>query len=198
MKFSCGNHFLSEKQIRAERIRLVAAWSDYRAVGQAVALTVMELLDSKRSVTISRRRADQSLRATLFGLAPVWYRGAGGRWSDQRNANFTLDVCSSDETRENEAQLVFKLPERPDSPSEWDWAETLRRPLFTDCRIYRRSKRLIKGSKDRLETSAKLAAKKGHDVIAWNTVEGELAVTQASFTLHVDAWLPLLGGASPR
>lgn len=193
MKFSCGNHFLSGKQIRAERIRLDAAWSDYRAVGQAVVLPVMELLDSKRSATISQRGADQSLKATLFGLAPVWYRTqvADGAIGGTPISRWTSAGVTKEEKHENETEIVFKLSERPDSASEWDRAETLRQPLFTDFYYipaeYPEDQRVNwdKGSKEQ----------KKHDVIAWNTVEGELA---ASFTLHVEDWLTLWGGASPR
>lgn len=146
MKFCCGNHFLSEKEIRAERIRLDAAWSDYRAVGQAVVLTVMELLDSKCSVTISQQRADQSLRATLFGLAPVWYRAqvAGGaiggtpisRWTSHQVWRDTWKWNTTCLQTFRKARLSVRVGPTWNSPATF-----IHGLLLNSCGIYRRSKR---------------------------------------------------------
>lgn len=117
MKSCYGHHFLSEKRAIAERFRLEIWWCDYGAAGQAVVLTVMELLDFKWSVSISHRRAEQSLKGTLFGVTPVWYR-AGERWSDQRNVDsrWTSAGRTKEEKHENDRKWnktrlqTFKKP----------------------------------------------------------------------------------------
>lgn len=143
----------------AEKFRLNSAWCDYGAAGQAVVLTVMEILDSKWSVSISPRRADMSLKATLFVVTLVWY-WAGDRWSDQRNVDsrWTSAVRTKEEKHENGRKWnrtrlqTFKKPRL----SSWvglSWnslSAFIPRLLLTVCGIYGGTKtepeQRIKGS----------------------------------------------------
>lgn len=117
----------------AERFRLQICWCDYGAAGQAVGLTVMELLGSKWSV----RRPGQSLKATLFGVSPVW-SGEGDGWSDHRQVDSRVGRLQVGRRRKNmkmaanQTELVFQLSESPDSAPGWDWAESLCQLLFPD------------------------------------------------------------------